>query len=193
MFLFLPPRQPNLSGVYRLESNQRLSTNIKLTLPTILYCMLFILKSPEDKIWSHWISLAYIRLKTDDDKARSFYKVLDSCLPRLAFSGRNLSFEAGVPAKQGSAHQWWLFKERTDPRTVCGLQHPMRTSIRLHCTITQVAVRSHTKYRECNCSQHRIRRSMHRNYTRFKLGGGQAYNRSSDWAVDMELSRTDMA
>jgi hypothetical protein len=98
----------------------------------------------------------------------------DLCLSRLRISGRQIA----APTKQASQHHWKFSKVHTGPRFAHGFKLPyIYDYIRKLCSKQAEVLQNHENEHICGMGQVEAR---HRKYKRLKLGGGQAYYRSSD-------------
>jgi hypothetical protein len=91
---------------------------------------------------------------------------------------RHLRLKIAAPAKQGSPHHWEFFKVHTGPRFAQDFQPSV--CIRLYNKIVRQQaeiVQNHKNKHALGIGQGKAR---HRKYMRLKLGGGQAYDLSSD-------------
>jgi hypothetical protein len=83
-----------------------------------------------------------------------------------------------APAKQGSPHHWKFSKVYIGPRFIEGFQTSV--CIRLYkklCRKQAKVIQNHENKHVPSIGQGKTR---HRKYKTLKLGGGQAYDRSSD-------------
>jgi hypothetical protein len=102
----------------------------------------------------------------------------DLRLPRLGITGRHLPLEIAAPAKQGSAHHWKFSKVHTGLRFAHSFQPSVRKDYITRLSKKQAEViQNHENDHVRSIGQGEAR---HRKYKRLKLGGAQAYDRSSD-------------
>jgi hypothetical protein len=97
-------------------------------------------------------------------------------LPRLGVCGRQTSIEIAAPAKQGSPSHWKYSKAHTGSRFASKLPYVYDYVTKLFKQEAGV-IQNHENANVRNIEKDEIR---HRKYKRLKLGGCQAYDRSSD-------------
>jgi hypothetical protein len=86
-----------------------------------------------------------------------------------------------APAKQGSPHHWQFSKAHTGSRIAHGFQTPVRIYIYIYITkLCRQKAEVILNYENGNVPNIGQGEARHRKYQRLKLGGGQAYDRSSD-------------
>jgi hypothetical protein len=100
-------------------------------------------------------------------------------LPRLGIRRRHLPLKIATRAEQGSPHHYEFSRVYTDLRFVHGFQPSV--CIRVYDKIVQATNRSHNNImRMSTFSIYDKAKADIENTRGFKLGGGQAYDRSSD-------------
>jgi hypothetical protein len=102
------------------------------------------------------------------------------CLPRLGISGKHQPLNIAATTKQGSPQHWKFSKVHTGPRCAHGFQpsvcYDYSTIINL-CRQQAEVIKNRGNEHVRSIGQGEGR---HRKYKRLKVGGGQAYGRSSD-------------
>jgi hypothetical protein len=99
-------------------------------------------------------------------------------LPRLGISGRHLPLKIAAPAKQGSPHRWIFFKVHSGPRFATAFDLPyVYDYVTKLCKQQAEIIQNHENEHVRSIGQGE---AGHRKYKRLKLGGGHAYDRSSD-------------
>jgi hypothetical protein len=109
---------------------------------------------------------------------RALIQSVMTFLLRLGFSGRHLPLKTAALAKQASPHQWKFSKVHIGPRLAQGFQHSVY--IRLYNRIVQATNRSHKNHENEHVRGTGQGEARYRQYKRLKLGGGHAYDNSSD-------------
>jgi hypothetical protein len=99
----------------------------------------------------------------------------------MGISCIHVRLKIAAPVKQGSPHHWKFSKMHTGPRFAHDFQPSV--SIRLNKKLSRQqaeAIQNHENEHVRSIGQGEARQ---RKYKRLKLGGGQAYDRSSDYAA----------
>jgi hypothetical protein len=96
----------------------------------------------------------------------------------MVISGRHLLLKITAPTKQGSPHYWKFSKVHIGPRFAHGFERSVvyDYTVKL-CRKQAEVIQNHENEYIYGMGQGEAR---HTKYKRLKLGGGQAYDRSSD-------------
>jgi hypothetical protein len=113
-------------------------------------------------------------------------------LPRLGVFSRQSSTETAEPAKENYPHHWKLSKAHTESRFAYGFQTSVYIYdyIRKLCRQQAEVLQNHENANVRNIEEGELR---HRKYKRLKLGGGQVYDRSSDYTAVVAGATNDRA
>jgi hypothetical protein len=98
-------------------------------------------------------------------------------LSRLGVWSRQPSTEIAAPTKQSSPHHWKFSRPIRDLHMAFKLRIYIYDYITKLCRQQAEVIQNHENENVRNNGQGK---PQHRKYKRFKLGGGQAYDRSSD-------------